>query len=255
MLTVAVVDNASALAYRSGFAPLEADLQPLTPTNIFRAAQNCACNAALLPVAALDCAEAYEILGPFGIACHGKVYSVGYFGRRPLSELLQQRLPIYLTGDSQTSRRLFQHLCTHSYGTVPTAATTPKDAEGALLIGDDALRARSRPDIWPYAVDLGEWWHECTRLPFVFAVWVCRRDLAPRTRFELLRWLRSTCDAAESDSGRGAIQAQLQAQGYGASLSRIYARALHYRLTPQDRQAMQTFREMLNGSTTCAATG
>jgi chorismate dehydratase len=52
----------------------------------------------------------------------------------------------------------------------------PHDA--VLVIGDAALHL-STQSVYPIRVDLGSEWKEWTGLPFVFAVWAARREVAP----------------------------------------------------------------------------
>jgi chorismate dehydratase len=54
-----------------------------------------------------------------------------------------------------------------------------RDAEAAVLIGDEALRAHHEaPRRGLTVVDLGQAWREWTGLPMVFAVWAARRQFA-----------------------------------------------------------------------------
>src|ERR1035438_660532 len=45
--------------------------------------------------------------------------------------------------------------------------------DAALMIGDMAMRARGQG---LFVLDLAEEWHSWTGLPFVFALWLVRRD-------------------------------------------------------------------------------
>ena len=69
----------------------------------------------------------------------------------------------------------------------------------ALLIGDEALRASDRGGTLHSAPlqwwDLGEAWTSWTRLPFVYSLWVMRRELVER-RPEALETLRSALEAS-----------------------------------------------------------
>ncbi len=47
--------------------------------------------------------------------------------------------------------------------------------DSVLLIGDNALKNRDYPSKYKY--DLGELWNRITGLPFVYALWVCKKDL------------------------------------------------------------------------------
>ena len=51
------------------------------------------------------------------------------------------------------------------------------DSSAILLIGDSALRASMvTSDLFVY--DLGALWHVWTGFPFVFALWLCRNEVA-----------------------------------------------------------------------------
>ena len=58
-----------------------------------------------------------------------------------------------------------------------------------LLIGDAALKA-SLTNHGLYVYDLGELWLEFTGLPFVFALWIVRRDAAAANHAEI----KALCD-------------------------------------------------------------
>jgi chorismate dehydratase len=53
------------------------------------------------------------------------------------------------------------------------------DSPALLLIGDAALRtSMGQSELFSY--DLGEMWYAWTGLPFVFALWFCRNEVAER---------------------------------------------------------------------------
>jgi chorismate dehydratase len=56
--------------------------------------------------------------------------------------------------------------------------TDPYDA--FLLVGNEGLRQRHGIEDYPHTYDLGEEWYQWTRLPFVFARWIVRKDLDPK---------------------------------------------------------------------------
>ena len=64
----------------------------------------------------------------------------------------------------------------------------------ALLIGDEALRANQSADPLQWW-DLGEAWTSWTKLPFVYSLWVMRREVAER-RPEALELLREALEAS-----------------------------------------------------------
>src|SRR5208337_53516 len=110
---------------------------------------------------------------------------------------------------SETSVALLKIVLTRFYGlsarveSVPNPIQSGAGGAAFLLIGDDALRQqatgnrqqaigkrqeaigkrepkpiayRPSPIAYPYVYDLGEIWYRQTGLPFVFALWIIRKD-------------------------------------------------------------------------------
>ncbi|HSJ14178.1 MAG TPA: menaquinone biosynthesis protein [Longimicrobiales bacterium] len=128
-------------------------------------------------------AAVYRLLPEFAIASHGAVQSIRFETRVPV-EALAGAL-IALPTASATSVVLLRILLAHHWG-VPArfcsfdqAREDPfaADVRGALWIGDFALR-RCVPDAH-HVYDLGAEWLAWSGLPFAFAVWQVRRELAP----------------------------------------------------------------------------
>jgi chorismate dehydratase len=126
--------------------------------------------------------ERYLILPNLSISSIGTVASVLLFSRVPIEKLSGHN--ILLSSESATSVNLLKILlekrfaCTCSY-TVQSSSFDDalREAPALLLIGDAALRASFlKSDLLIY--DLGQLWHEWTGLPFVFALWLSRRQVA-----------------------------------------------------------------------------
>jgi chorismate dehydratase len=133
--------------------------------------------------------ERYLILPNLSISSISTVASVLLFSRVPLENLGGHN--ILLSSESATSVNLLKILlekrfaCTCSY-TVQSSSFDDalREAPALLLIGDAALRASFlKSDLLIY--DLGQLWHEWTGLPFVFALWLCRRQVAVDRSAEL----------------------------------------------------------------------
>jgi len=133
----------------------------------------------------------YLLLPGHSISSTGPVGSVLLFSPVPLAELGERTIAI--TGDSATSINLLRVLLQEFVGLsavrdeVPEAPVEKLIAAGkpALLIGDRALRvAISRPH-GMHRFDLGQLWYQHTGLPFVFALWMVRRDCVARHRTQL----------------------------------------------------------------------
>lgn len=126
---------------------------------------------------ALALRHRFRPLADLGIACRGEVASVLLLSRRPVEDLSGSS--IALTGESRTSRALLRILLAERFSLRGLRYVGDEaDAEARLLIGDSALLARDQPD-FRHRLDLGAAWTAWTGLPFVYARWVVRRDVAP----------------------------------------------------------------------------
>lgn len=131
-------------------------------------------------------ADDYLLLPGHSISAIGPVQSVLLFTPMPLTDLCET--PIALTGESATSVALLRVLLREFVRlpavdtVVPETSVEAAIAAGqpALLIGDRALRMAQQTPSGCQVVDLGALWHHFTGLPFVFALWIVRRDAAAR---------------------------------------------------------------------------
>lgn len=145
-------------------------------------------------------AHDYLLLPGQSISSLGPVQSVLLFSRRPLEAFLG--IPIAVTGESATSINLLKVLLRHYYGCgrvdcfVPDEPVEKVIADGgdALLIGDRALKM-ARAEGGKGFYDLGELWWQRTGLPFVFALWIVRRQAFATCPDEVLRFSRQLAAA------------------------------------------------------------
>jgi chorismate dehydratase len=128
--------------------------------------------------------DRYRILPQLSISSDGAVASVLLFSRIPIEDLDNQT--ILLSSESATSVNLLKILMAQRYNCCCRYAVTSLsfsdaivDSPALLLIGDTALRA-SFKDSGVHMYDLGALWRDWTGLPFVFALWLCRADVADR---------------------------------------------------------------------------
>ncbi|MEW6173597.1 MAG: menaquinone biosynthesis protein [Bacillota bacterium] len=128
------------------------------------------------------------ILPNVSISADGRVGSILLFSRIPVTELEGCR--VALTSSSATSVALLHILFEHYYHVnavfsvqQPNLETMLREAEAALLIGDDALIAHQRvldEDIPVKVTDLGEVWKAFTGEKMIYALWVVRKEFADR---------------------------------------------------------------------------
>lgn len=124
----------------------------------------------------------YLLLPGHSISSVGPVESVLLFSPVPLTELSGETISI--TGDSATSINLLRVILREYVGLKDVKDEVPQQpveeliAQGrpALLIGDRALEIASKLPQGMLRFDLGQLWYQYTGLPFVFALWMVRRD-------------------------------------------------------------------------------
>ncbi len=109
--------------------------------------------------------DKYFILPNISISSRGKVCSVKLFSNVPLEKVKS----IKLSQASITSRYLLFYIFEKKIGYIPKES---ENADATLLIGDEALEMRN----FPYVYDLAEEWFKMHRLPFVFALFLVRRE-------------------------------------------------------------------------------
>ncbi len=135
-------------------------------------------------------ASDYLVLPGLSVSAKGKVGSIFLFSKRPIEQLDGAR--IALTNTSATSVNLLKIILQKFYGLHVSYDTQPpvlqdmlKDADAALLIGDDALIAIRNSQ--PYHVyDLGELWNRFTGYSMTFALWTVRKQAIEQHRDLLL---------------------------------------------------------------------
>ncbi len=193
----------------------------------------------------------YLLLPDLSISACGAVKSVLLFASCPLAELAD--MPIAVTGESATSVHLLQILLREACGFDRLHLHRPEcpveeviAAGGAgLLIGDRALQA-AKAGLAPYAFDLGALWHSFSGLPFVFALWIVRRDVVAEKEEEvaqLQRRLQASLTRALADlptlAGQTAGRSCLTPKELLA-----YWQDMSFRLTDAHQQGLKLFFQL-----------
>jgi predicted solute-binding protein len=134
----------------------------------------------------------YKVVDGISISSDGPVYSVVVASSEGSSAEIE------LDPASQTSVALLQHLINARgeifHGTkMRSDVLSPLDRGRArLLIGDQAIRFRQKFGAAYRYWDLGEEWKRLTRLPFVYALWLVRPEVAePAALASRLRQVRA----------------------------------------------------------------
>ncbi len=131
------------------------------------------------PVSLVDCFRLEDGLRPlagFCIAAINQAVSSVLYSTQPVASLAGARIGI--ADEASTSLPLLQVLLSLKHQLQPEAYVTMEDPYDAfLLTGNQALRQRRGVRGYPHRYDLGEEWHDWTRLPFVFDRWMARQDM------------------------------------------------------------------------------
>jgi len=133
----------------------------------------------------------YTLIEGHSISSKGPVGSILLLSKRLIEEL--EGKTILVSSQSETSVALLDIILKKFYTVECSLSPTDEsldflinNAEAFLSIGDDALKAaktvtsnselRTPNSELIYIYDLGDLWYKNTTLPFVFALWIARRD-------------------------------------------------------------------------------
>lgn len=219
----------------------------LVPRDLGREAEAGSVDLGLMAAADyLRLADRFELLAPpLGVAARGQVQSVLLFSRRPADALGGALVSV--TPETSTSIRLLRLLLDVRRGIAGVRyvrGLEPAQADGLLLIGDQAMRTRAkRPEGFTHTLDLGQDWLEWTGLPFVYAVWAVRRALEADVRAELGRFLEASLAAGLADLAE--VARRTTEPGWSHAEMEAYLRRFHYRLGPEDMAGLERFENLL----------
>lgn len=148
---------------------------------------------ALVPVGALIDFDDYQIITDFCIGADGPVKTVCLYSNYKIDKLEK----IYLDNESRTSFMLVQIIAAFFWKIKPEFEilkpdTILKSNEAILLIGDKTFGKSTE---YNYTWDLANEWKIFTGLPFVFAVWISRKNANSEFIVELNAWLQYGLDS------------------------------------------------------------
>ncbi len=118
----------------------------------------------------------YAIIPDISISSCGTVESVKIFSKVPIHSIHTAALDKSSLTSCALTRILFQeryHLSPHYTQWNKQYDISRTDADAVLIIGDNAMKVTDNGYV---TLDLGQAWFEYTGLPFVYAVWVVKRD-------------------------------------------------------------------------------
>lgn len=234
---------------KSGDMLLDVELVKAAPADL--AARILAGELEVAPIPAIEYARHADqlvLLPDIAISSDGEVQSILLISKVPAHEL--DGLTVALTNTSRTSQVLARVLLDKHWGAKPRYTEMPpdlpamlRDADAALLIGDEAIRAYWQPPKGLYLYDLGAEWKAWTGLPMVYAVWAARADYvdaepeAVSSVSEALNGSLEYCRAHLDDIS--AYAARYEA--FGADKFRSYFDALQFRFEPRYREGFRRY--------------
>lgn len=190
----------------------------------------------------------YLLFPDLSISSSGPVQSVLLFTHQPLERMAS--IPIVATSESATSVNLLRILFKEFMGFTAIFEDNPQKTEeehiaaggSALLIGDRALKA-AKANLAPQVYDLGELWWRFTQLPFVFALWIIRKEAAAAKSNELVllqQQLHSSLARTLSDPLAVAALAP-EGRWLGQQQLVSYWRTMSYGLSAGHRAGLELF--------------
>ncbi|HET6351256.1 MAG TPA: menaquinone biosynthesis protein [Coriobacteriia bacterium] len=228
---------------------LDVDLVRANPADL--AAELVAGELDLAPIPAIEYArhaEQFELLPDIAISSDGEVQSILLVSKVPAEELSGKR--VALAANSRTSVVLARILLERRWGVSADYVEMPpdlpamlRDADAALLIGDEAIRTYWEPPAHLFTYDLGAEWKAWTGLPFVFAVWAVRRDYAEAnpgavsTVAEALDGSLAYCRAHLDEISAYAARWE----SFAPEKFRSYFDALQFRFEPHYREGLERY--------------
>jgi chorismate dehydratase len=228
---------------------LDVDLVKAAPRDLARMLLDGELDVA--PIPAIEYARHADelvLLPDIAISSDGEVQSILLLSKVPAGELGGRT--VALADTSRTSQVLTRVLLHRHWGVAPEFVEMPpdlpamlRDADAALLIGDEALRAHWEQPEGLYAYDLGSEWTGWTGLPMVYAVWAVRREFAETAPgavaavSDALDGSLAYCRAHLDDISEYAARWE----PFGADRFRSYFDALQFRYEPRYREGLVRF--------------
>ena len=205
----------------------------------------------IAPIPAIEYARHADdlvLLPDIAISSDGEVQSILLLSKQPAENL--GTCTVALTNSSRTSQVLTRILLAKRWGVdadfvemPPDLAAMLREADAALLIGDEALRAYWQPPAGLHVYDLGSEWTAWTGLPMVYAVWAVRREFAEqrpeavRGVIDALSRSLTYCRAHLDDISEYAARWE----PFPAADFRSYFDALQFRFEPRFREGLMRY--------------
>ncbi|MFN7064739.1 MAG: menaquinone biosynthesis protein [Aquificaceae bacterium] len=181
--------------------------------------------------------EDYLLVPGVCISSKEKACSVLIFSERPLEELKS----IYLTPTSLTSKFLALYVLKKVYKREPSLVEEREKAQALLLIGDEAIKEKLSKR-WIYTYDLGEEWYKIHKLPFVFALFLVRKD-APSW---LCEYIKEQCERSKLEFYRDLTAGKIEIKEFDKGfILGYFSSCLSYELDHEALRSLYIFNGFL----------
>jgi chorismate dehydratase len=187
VISVAAVSYLNTIPFLYGLRhseELSVDLLLSPPSGCTAAFNEHKADIALIPVGGLPKLkdQDFDIVTSWCIGADGPVRTVVLTSNEPLKKIER----VWLDGHSNTSVALARRLAAERWKISPewvdltdySRLDNPQKGDAFVIIGDKVFEHEGR---FTHTWDLAEEWRAHTGLPFVFAVWVARKNIAPET--------------------------------------------------------------------------
>ena len=216
--------------------PVKFDVTLFNPADCALAFLEGKADMALVPVGSLPELKDYKIITDFGIAALEEVRTVCLFSNSEPRDWKE----VFLDNHSRTSVLLAQLLIKNVLGIQPTYSKIdaenfhPASGQAILLIGDKVF---ARENEFTYSYDLAKLWFDWTGLPFVFAVWVGKKDIPEHITSHLNTLL---------EYGTSRLEEVIKENGTDPNLLReYYHRYIQYRLDENHHRGLLHFLDLI----------
>ncbi|MCL2283062.1 MAG: menaquinone biosynthesis protein [Fibromonadales bacterium] len=187
--------------------------------------------------------EKYIICDRFCTSSTLEVQSVKLFSKYKWENLGGKS--VHLTGESDTSATLLKLLSSLRFKVSPVWSCED-NCDARLLIGDRALREGSE-NKWEYSYDLASVWQEWQNLPFVFGLWIIRKEALGRGSL-LENYLNETEESIREfkENRRQCLQKWERHYPHGLpqAVACDYYNAIDYSFTASHERSLKKFYEL-----------
>ncbi|MBI5021280.1 MAG: aminofutalosine synthase MqnE [Ignavibacteriales bacterium] len=196
-----------------------------------------------------DQEESFELLD-WCIATRDQVKSVMLFSKEGWIGLNGKKIGI--TDDTATSVHLLKVILEKKYNIrtefvrLHPGVNDYRYYDAILLIGDDALKYNKIGlNGFELVFDLAKEWYDWQKLPFVFAVWACKKSLSAERKQELKKMICTSLSKSEIQYDKiGASHGRTI--GLSSNETKEYLEGFNYRLGEREKEAMSIFRKLVN---------